>query len=111
MPCKQRVCLQLQAVKPGGRVVYSTCSVSPLENDEVVSKALANVPGQMQLGTSTAVDHQHHEHASGVNKSVLDSLPGLVQQLGAEPTQHGLMILPDQAAAGPMFVCLLLKNT
>ncbi|KAL3142005.1 NOL1/NOP2/Sun domain member 3 [Trebouxia sp. C0010 RCD-2024] len=116
--CKDMAVLQvklltaaLKAVKPGGRVVYSTCSVSPLENDEVVSKALANVPGQMQLGTSTAVDHQHHEHASGVNKSVLDSLPGLVQQLGAEPTQHGLMILPDQAAAGPMFVCLLLKNT
>ena len=26
----------LQALKPGGRLVYATCSVSPLENDEVV---------------------------------------------------------------------------
>ena len=81
-----------------------------MENDEVVSKALAlyNVQGQVQVSTSTAI--QDLRHASRPGKSVLDSLPALVQQLAAEATEHGVVVLPDQAGAGPMFVCLLLKN-
>lgn len=35
----------LNAVRPGGRVVYSTCSVASQENGEVVSRALADADG------------------------------------------------------------------
>ena len=35
----------LQAVKPGGRFVYSTCSIEPEENNEIVQKVLAENPG------------------------------------------------------------------
>lgn len=100
----------MQAVKPGGRVVYSTCSISPMENDEVVSKALANMQGQLEVSTGTANQYLGRQHAPGAGKSVLDSLPGLMQQLGAEATEHGVIILPDQTGAGPMYVCLLMKN-
>jgi len=34
----------LKAVRPGGRVVYSTCSLEPEENEEVVAAVLANNP-------------------------------------------------------------------
>ena len=97
-------------MKPGGRVVYSTCSISPKENDEVVVKALANIQGQLQVSTSTAMQYLSQQHAPSAGKPVLDSLAGLIQHLGTEATEHGSIILPDQKGAGPMYVCLLLKS-
>lgn len=91
-------------------MVYSTCSISPMENDQVVAKALASAQGRVQVCTSSAVGQSHQQHASSVHQSVLDSMPEIVQQLGAEATQHGLVVLPDQAGAGPMFVCVLQKS-
>lgn len=38
-------------VKPGGRLVYSTCTTSPLENEEVVAWALATYPDKLQLAS------------------------------------------------------------
>jgi 16S rRNA (cytosine967-C5)-methyltransferase len=36
-------------VKPGGRLVYATCSVLPEENEEIVARFLAAHPGYRQL--------------------------------------------------------------
>jgi 16S rRNA (cytosine967-C5)-methyltransferase len=35
----------LELVRPGGRVVYSTCSIEPEENDRLVRRTLAAAPG------------------------------------------------------------------
>jgi 16S rRNA (cytosine967-C5)-methyltransferase len=38
------LCAALRAVRPGGRVVYSTCSLEPEENEEVVAAVLREQP-------------------------------------------------------------------
>jgi 16S rRNA (cytosine1407-C5)-methyltransferase len=72
-------------LRRGGRLVYSTCALSPEENDRVVARALN------KYGAELAIERP------------LD-FPG------AEPTEYGLSILPDRArGAGPMFVCRIKK--
>ncbi len=39
----------LQAVKIGGQVVYSTCTLSPYENEGVVSRILEKFPGAVEM--------------------------------------------------------------
>jgi 16S rRNA (cytosine967-C5)-methyltransferase len=43
----------MQYVAPGGRLVYSTCSLEPEENSEVVEKALASEPSFCALDCRT----------------------------------------------------------
>lgn len=47
MPAQQLALIKRTAtlLKPGGTLVYSTCSLEPEENDRVVEKAVAAVPG------------------------------------------------------------------
>jgi len=41
-----------QLVKPGGRLVYATCSFSPTENDKVIDRFLAEQPGWIEVTAS-----------------------------------------------------------
>jgi 16S rRNA (cytosine967-C5)-methyltransferase len=43
-----------QRLKPGGRVVYSTCSIEPEENEQIVRQVLGESPA------ITLVDERHH---------------------------------------------------
>jgi 16S rRNA C967 or C1407 C5-methylase (RsmB/RsmF family) len=77
------LCAALDSAKSGGRVVYSTCSIHPLENDGVIAKLMKSREGLFRV---LAV----HE------------------ELG-EPTEHGWILLPDRAGCGPIYFSVLEK--
>jgi len=74
----------LLAVKPGGRIVYSTCSISPSENDGVVAKLLKKKKDAIQLLEAPLAP-------------------------GGERTEHGVIYLPDQCGFGPLYFAVLVK--
>jgi 16S rRNA (cytosine967-C5)-methyltransferase len=55
---RQRAILSaaLRAVRPGGRVVYSTCSLEPEENEQVVAAVLAETPFARLLSLEARIE-------------------------------------------------------
>lgn len=81
------LCSALLALKEGGQILYSTCSISPLENDEVIKRLLTRKGGQIRL-----------------------DLPDLALE-GIERTEYGYIMLPDNSQAGPIYFSRLKKIT
>ena len=64
---KQRAILNAaaQLVKPGGRLVYATCSFLRAENQDIVGAFLASHPGFSLLPANTLLQQQHIELNTG----------------------------------------------
>ena len=77
------LCSALLAARPESRIVYSTCSISPLENDGVLHKLKRK-------------------------KGDLFEFEVPISPLG-ERTEFGWQILPDQHQWGPMYFSVLRK--
>jgi 16S rRNA C967 or C1407 C5-methylase (RsmB/RsmF family) len=74
----------LEIAKPGGVIVYSTCSISNLENDKVIEKLLEKKEGQVEI--------LQKEFPFG------------------EATQYGWEILPDKHQFGPFYLAVIQKT-
>ncbi|MBU0934922.1 MAG: 16S rRNA methyltransferase [Spirochaetes bacterium] len=80
---------------PGGCILYSTCALSPAENDGVVARLLKKQKDRVELLVPEPV-------------AVPGLPPGLSKQ--AESTEFGRMYMPDSCSgAGPIYTALLRK--
>lgn len=79
------LCSALLCAKKGATIVYSTCSINPVENDDVIAKFLKK------------------------KKDFVEVSPTLEQtNIGSTPTQYGQMILPNNKGFGPIYYSKLL---
>ena len=76
----------LLACRPGGWILFSTCSISPLENNAVIEKLLKKKGDQFEI------------------------VP-LPPHAFSEANGYGAFILPDRVGFGPFYLTLLKKKT
>ncbi|MEM0196193.1 MAG: RsmB/NOP family class I SAM-dependent RNA methyltransferase [Sulfolobales archaeon] len=87
----------IRATAPGGRVVYSTCSIAPEENEFTIAEVLESLSNVRVVRTSTAVDFE----------------PGVTEYFGVElPEQLKLCgrTYPHKHGFEGFFVCVLEKE-
>ena len=83
-------------LRPNGFLLYSTCALSPDENDNVISKLLKKFDNAKLCEPKISLDYKNF------TASVLPEY---------EKTEFGAHVLPDKAGgAGPLYFCLLKKN-
>lgn len=97
----------LRAVKVGGRVVYSTCSIETAENDGVIEKMLAAVEkDRKKFGLAWKVQF---ELGSLVKKT--GEVDVSMERL-TEETKYGRIAVPDHEGGGrwgPLYFCVITK--
>jgi 16S rRNA C967 or C1407 C5-methylase (RsmB/RsmF family) len=94
----------LRLTKPGGRIVYSTCSLSPHENDHVIEKVLLKIRKQRYPSSSNA--SAGRETAKHLTVVPLQGVSDI--RIGGDATKYGYHILPDVSDSwGPIYVCAL----
>lgn len=71
----------LDIVKVGGTIVYSTCALSQLENDDIIRKLHSKRPGRFEL--------------------IRKEFPF------GEPTEFGWQVLPDTTGWGPFYLSIV----
>jgi len=64
----------IDACKPGGTVVYSTCTLNLIENEDVVEKILQQYSGTIELVFSKKY-RPHHDHTGGFFVAKFKVLP------------------------------------
>ncbi len=80
--------------KPGGRIVYITCSVLPEENDDALSAFMERHDGFSPVPSERVLE------AAG-----FESLKGSVR-----PTAHGLQMTPLKTGTDGFYVAVLVRN-
>ena len=84
-------------LRPDGYLLYSTCALSPDENDNVVARLLKKFDDAELREPRISLDYASFTHSS---------LPE------CEKTLYGAHVLPDRSkGAGPLYFCLLKKRS
>lgn len=92
----------LRSVRPGGRVVYATCSLEPEENEQVVAAVLAESHNARQLSLASGIE-------SLLRRGILT--PSAATRLEQCLTPEGaLRILPGVSPTDGFFVALIEKT-
>lgn len=98
----------LKAVRVGGRVVYSTCSIETGENDGVIEKMLAAVEkDKKKFGVSWGVTFGLGSKLKKRAGPVEEALDGFTEE-----TKYGRIAVPDHKDGkqwGPLYFCVITK--
>lgn len=81
------LCSAILALKEGGHVIYSTCALTPVENDQVIKKVLEKKSDLIELA----------------------QIDPAIEAI-AEKTEFGLHFLPDKGPFGPLYMSLLRRK-
>ena len=85
----------IHTVQVGGTIVYSTCSLSPIENDGIIRSTLTDLSDSYSAKVET-VDFS----------GTLD----LKEFCVSDTTEHGLLVIPTKLKNwGPMYTCKMLR--
>jgi 16S rRNA (cytosine967-C5)-methyltransferase len=91
----------IRAIRPGGRVVYSTCSLEPEENEQMVAEILAQSSGVRQIPLEGAIESLSNDGILAPHGSEL---------LRACLTPEGaLRLLPGALHTDGFFIALMEK--
>jgi 16S rRNA C967 or C1407 C5-methylase (RsmB/RsmF family)/NOL1/NOP2/fmu family ribosome biogenesis protein len=89
----------IQITKPGGRLVYSTCTFSPYENEGVITAALEEWGDQLRV---LPIDIEHFETAAGLTQ--------WQAELFSVDCEKTTRVWPHQNNTGGFYMALLQKH-
>jgi 16S rRNA (cytosine967-C5)-methyltransferase len=92
----------LRAIRSGGRAVYSTCSLEPEENEQVIAAVLAATPNARMVSLGDRIGELLDEGI--LTDSGAERLRGSITPEGA------LRLLPGAFHTDAFFICMIEKT-